>query len=186
MTSVASPRYYSYAEYEEVLAHSDIRHEYVEGVIRAMAGGTGRHNAIFGRLYAALLTPAASNGCEAYVADRRLDIGRSEGNPTRSYFPDVMVVCDPDLDAPGDRDPCFVAEVLSDSTAAVDQIEKHTAYTNVSSVLAYAIVSQHERRVVLHRRVGDVFHTEVHVAGESFTLECPPVTIAVDSLYPEG
>lgn len=183
VTSDPISRVYSFAEYEEIESVSELRHEFVEGTIRAMAGGIARHNELAGGLYAALRGPAMAAGCRAHVEARRLDIGGMPDQPLRRYYPDVMVVCSPDHDSLSDREPCFVAEVLSDSTAAIDQFEKRTAYTNLPSVLAYALVSQSERRVVLHRRNGDTFHIETYTAGQSFTLDCPATTVAVDDLY---
>ncbi|HWL45742.1 MAG TPA: Uma2 family endonuclease [Ilumatobacter sp.] len=180
--AVIQPRH-SFDDYERLLTASEFRLEYVDGYIRVMAGGTGRHNVISGNLYAATRAAGSAAGCTAYIEGRRLDIASSDNHVLRSYFPDVMVVCTPLLDAPADRSPCFVAEVLSDSTASVDNIEKLAAYTTLDSVLAYALVSQHERRVVLHRRYGDGFRAEVYSAGESFQLDCPLTTIAVDDLY---
>lgn len=46
MTDSPLLRHYSYVEYEEIEQGSNVRHEFVEGYIRAMSGGTGRHNAI--------------------------------------------------------------------------------------------------------------------------------------------
>jgi len=176
-------RVYSYEEFEEIERRSEVRHEYVNGYLRAMAGGSGRHNSIAGGLYAALRSAAIAGGCLAHVENRRFDIGGTTDAPFRTYYPDVMVACPGHPDAPGERGPCFVAEVLSDSTAAIDETEKFTAYTNVDSVRVYAIVSQHERRVTLHRRIGDEFVAEVYIAGTEFVLDCPSTTIAVDDLY---
>lgn len=183
MTSSPVSRLYSFDEYDEVESVSDLRHEFVEGLIRAMAGGTARHNELSGALYAALREPARAGGCRAHVEGRRLDIGGTAEQPLRRYYPDVMVVCSDDHDSTSDREPCFVAEVLSDSTAVIDQVEKYTAYTNLASLLAYALVSPSERRVVVHRRVGDRFTTETYTAGQPFTLDCPATTVTVDDLY---
>ncbi len=183
MANAPIPRVYSFEEYDEVESVSELRHEFVEGTIRAMAGGTARHNELAGALYAALRTPARAAGCRAHVEGRRLDIGGTPEQPRRRYYPDVMVVCSDDHDCLSDRTPCFVAEVLSESTALIDQVEKFTAYTNIPSVLAYALVSQSERRVVLHRRDGDGFRAETYTAGQSFALDCPATTVSVDDLY---
>ena len=177
------PRSYSFVEYAEIEAGSELRHEFVEGYVRAMAGGTGRHNRLAGELFAAVRAAALADGCAPYVEGRRLDIGGTLDSPSRSYYPDVMVVCSPAIEAVAERSPCFVAEVLSESTAAIDQFEKRTAYTNLPSVLAYALVSQHEHRVTLHRRVDGTFRTEIYTEGQSFVLDCPSVTVEVDGLY---
>ncbi|HWL44732.1 MAG TPA: Uma2 family endonuclease [Ilumatobacter sp.] len=183
MTNAPISRVYSFGEYDEIESTSELRHEFVDGIVRAMAGGTARHNELALALGASLRTPARAAGCRAHVEGRRLDIGGTAEAPTRRYYPDVMVVCSDDHDSLSDRTPCFVAEVLSDSTATIDQVEKFTAYTNIPSVLAYAVVSQSEHRVVVHRRVSSGFRAESYTAGQEFTLDCPPVTIAVDELY---
>ena len=94
-----------------------------------------------------------------------------------------MVVCQPRFDAPAERAPCLVAEVLSDSTASIDQIEKLASYAQVSSVLVYLVISQSERRVVVHRRDGDTFHAIVLTSGARLELDCPAIGFAVDELY---
>ncbi len=182
VSDAAIHRLYSYDDYLGIERASSLRNEYVDGYIRAMAGGTGRHNRLAGRVYRLLADVAEGSGCAAYVEGRRLDLMLDDVRP-RSYYPDVMVVCDQDDDALSETAPCFVAEVLSDSTAAIDQIEKLAAYAKVPSILAYTIISQSERTVVLHRRLGAELRPEFYRDDDVISLDCPPVRLTVAELY---
>ena len=122
----------------------------------------------------------------SFVGGRRLDIvSEHRATPSRSYYPDVMVVCDPLLDGAAERSPCLVVEVLSDSTAAIDQVEKLAAYERILSIKTYLIVSRSERRVIAHRRAGegDAFRAEVYQGGSAISLPCPAFELAVDEIY---
>ena len=69
------------------------------------------------------------------------------------YYPDVMVVCDPeDVDELIVSRPCLVVEVISPSTQLVDRREKLFFYRQIESLDGYLIVEQDERRVIYHSR----------------------------------
>ena len=71
------------------------------------------------------------------------------------YYPDLSVCCDR-----SDRHelfltrPCFIAEVLSPSTASIDRREKRASYATLESLREYLIVDQDRLRVELYRREG--------------------------------
>jgi Uma2 family endonuclease len=61
--------------------------------------------------------------------------------PDRFYYPDVMVVCDPDdADPEYETKPCFVVEVLSPATEAVDRREKLLAYQDIPTLRGYLLL----------------------------------------------
>ncbi len=94
-----------------------------------------------------------------------------------------MVVCGPTTRVAAETDPCLVVEILSESTAAIDQIEKLAAYAAVPSVLAYLIVSQTEKKIIVHRRVGEDLRPERYGPGESLRLDCPSTELSIDEIY---
>lgn len=174
----------SFDEYVALYGQLEVRHEFVDGYVRAMAGGSAAHSYLAARISRLLFDAAEGAGCMTFVEGRRLDIVHdSVGVPVRSYYPDVMVVCEPLVEEPAERSPCLVVEVLSESTAAIDQIEKLAAYERIPSIEVYLVVSQSERRVIAHRRADNGLRAEVHLAGSLIRLPCPAIDLAVEDIY---
>jgi Uma2 family endonuclease len=172
---------YSEDDYLNAENASRDKHEFVNGVVYAMAGATERHNTVAGNLFAACHAARQNSGCRPFMGDMRL---RLEGGPTY-YYPDVMVVCNKDdTDPMFKTQPCMVAEVCSPSTEALDRREKFAAYTKLASLHDYLIVSQDEVRVDHYTRLSlrEWGHGQLG-AGDSLTLRCPPLTLTVDELY---
>src|SRR5688500_16788751 len=104
----------SYDEYLLIEEESiDVRHEYVDGFLYAMVGASKNHSVITGNIEAALRPAARRTQCRIYRTEVKLRVA-----PRRVYYPDLMVVCDPE-----DRNdslivtkPCLVVEVLSPGT----------------------------------------------------------------------
>jgi len=135
-------------EYLEFEAQSDIRHEYVDGYVYAFAGGTWNHNDVLNNLFLAIEPVARAMGCRTATGNIRLRV-----SSRIYYYPDLMVVCERErgTDIQSTR-PTLVAEVLSHSTAAVDQREKLMAYRQIESLETYLIVHQDEPHVERHWR----------------------------------
>ena len=136
---------------EEYLAfeeHSDTKHEYVDGVLYAMVGGTDRHNLINGSMYAELRSAARGGPCRVFISDVKLQAANDA-----FYYPDIMMVCDPDDDDPLVKtQPVLLAEVLSPSTERVDRTDKLMAYRAIDCLQTYLIVHQDRRLVEWHQR----------------------------------
>ncbi len=145
------------AEYLALEARSPVRHEYIAGEIFAMTGASIRHNIIALNIATALRTHLRGTPCRALMEGVKLYLKKE-----RSYFyPDVMVTCEPrllELDAQVQvvDSPVLIVEVLSPSTEGIDRREKLRAYRTLPSLKEYALVSQDECRVELHRRRGDI------------------------------
>jgi len=133
------------------------RHEFVQGEVFAMAGGEDRNNTVAGNLYIALRQHLRGTPCRALMEGVKLYLKKE-----RSYFyPDVMVTCESrllELDAQMQivDSPTLIIEVLSPSTEGIDRREKLRAYRTLPSLKEYALVSQDECKVELHRRRGDI------------------------------
>ena len=115
-------------DYLDAERTAEVRHEYVDGEIFAMAGASRRHATIVGNLFVALRQAARTRGCQAYANDVKVRVEAANAY----HYPDLVATC-----AGGDGDPCvvkdpvLVVEVLSDSTEAIDRREKRTNYQKI-------------------------------------------------------
>ncbi len=138
---------YTHEEYLEFETASDERHEYVNGEIRPITGGTPDHNEIAINLATLLKTTLRGKPYRIFGADQRLWI------PDRNLYtyPDVMVVKKPLQLQTGRTDtitnPCFIAEVLSKSTQDYDHGEKFSAYRTLESFCEYLLIGQYQIHV---------------------------------------
>jgi len=145
---------YSYAEYLAYERDSALKHEYDEGEIRAMAGGSRRHNALGSRVSAAL-EAARGLGCVAFQSDQRVRVLATG----RTTYPDASMVCGPIEGDPADlsgstiSNPTLIVEVLSPSTEADDRGSKWQHYQLIPSLQEYVLVSQAEPRVERYHRL---------------------------------
>ncbi len=108
--------------YDEYLAYeqtSPIKHEFLYGQAFAMAVASEIHNLIAGSLFSQLRLHLRTNNCRVFMSDMKLSIAAADN---ATYYPDIMVVCDPtDQDPYVKQQPCLLVEVLSPSTAAIDE-----------------------------------------------------------------
>lgn len=138
-------------EYLQLEEKTTLRHEYINGAVYAMSGVTVVHNMITFQLATALSNRLGGGACKVFLNDLKLKL--ELGSDEIFYYPDVMVAC-----RPGEwgkdfiRGPKMVAEVLSPSTQHIDRREKALNYHRAEAIEEYLVLSQTERRVLLHRR----------------------------------
>ena len=144
---------------------SPIKHEYLGGVVYAMAGGRNAHNLIASNFLGALHGRLRGKACRAYNSDTKVRVQLLSGQ--RFYYPDGSVICQPNLpnDAFQER-PTVIAEVLSRETRRIDEGEKKDAYLTIPSLSVYLLIEQEIAAVTVYRRTEDGFVREVH-AGMS-------------------
>ena len=148
---IASPEIYlTPDEYLQMEEHSDIKHEYIDGYIYAMAGALDPHVTIAGNLFALLRNHLRGSGCRVYIADMKSRIE----SLNRYYYPDVMVTCDQrDRETPAYKSfPCLIVEVLSNSTEAFDRGDKFADYQTLSTLKEYVLINTKRQRVECFRR----------------------------------
>ena len=155
MVEPVGPRHrYSYDEYLAYERDSGLKHEYEDGEITAMAGGSRRHNALASRISAALES-GRKRGCVAFQSDQKIRV-LATGKAT---YPDASVVCGPIEGDPSDSlgatitNPTLLVEVLSPSTEQEDRGNKWQHYQLIPSLEEYVLVSQSEARVERYRRL---------------------------------
>lgn len=155
MASRPARHHYSYAEYLSYERDSAMKHEYDDGEIVAMAGGSRRHSALASRISAALEN-ARPAGCVAFQSDMRVRVLATG----RSTYPDASMVCGPLEGDPADprgetiTNPNLIIEVLSPSTEQIDRGEKWHHYQQISSLQEYVLVSQ-DTRIEFYRRLAN-------------------------------
>ncbi|MBD2629123.1 Uma2 family endonuclease [Trichormus variabilis] len=147
MTIAQETRYYSPAEYLELEVNSDERHEYIDGLIIPMTGGTPDHNQLALNFSGTLNFLLKRQPYRVFVTDQRLWI------PNRKIhtYPDIMVVQTPLVFEEGRKDtitnPVMIAEVLSTSTKSYDKDEKFAAYRTIPSFQEYILIDQYTMHV---------------------------------------
>jgi Uma2 family endonuclease len=133
---------YTPEEYIEFEVNSEERHEYINGEILRVTGGTPNHNQIALNLSGTLNFALKRQPYRVFVTDQRLWIPR-KGIYT---YPDVMVVRGELQLQEGRRDtitnPLLIAEVLSKSTRSYDKDAKFAAYRTIPSFQEYLLIDQ--------------------------------------------
>ena len=174
---------YSYDEYLAYERDSGMKHEYENGDILGMAGGSRRHNALASRVSAALEN-ARKPTCVAFQSDQRIRV-LATGKAT---YPDASMVCGAIHGDPADpsgatiTNPMLIIEVLSPSTEHDDRGSKWQHYQLIPSLQEYVLVSQSHRRVERYRRLpsGD---WEFHDATEGIVHLLSGAALDVNQLY---
>jgi Uma2 family endonuclease len=138
---------YSPEEYLELEINSEERHEYIQGEIIKMTGGTPNHNQIALNLSSSLNFALRKQPYRVFVTDQRVWIPEVQIHT----YPDVMVVAQPLEYAENRRDtltnPLLIAEVLSKSTRAYDKDDKFAAYRTIPSFQEYLLIDQYRIQI---------------------------------------
>jgi Uma2 family endonuclease len=179
------PHRATYADYLAAEQDSERRHEFFDGVIVAMAGGSDEHNAIASR-FAGLFVARVSRGCRSYTPDQRFWIAAT----TRGRYSDGSIICGkpehPPHDAQATTNPSVIVEVLSPSSAGDDDGDKRRDFQSLASLQAYVLAAQDARWVKVYRRTerGEwSAEPDIYRDGDSFDLPSLTRPIAVDEVY---
>ena len=147
MTQALEKKTYTREEYLDTEIVSEERHEFINGEIRLMTGGTPNHNDIVSNLLIALKLGLRKRAFRTFVADQRLWI-RERNIYT---YPDIMVLEQPIQLQESRTDtvmnPCLIAEVLSKSTKDYDRSEKFRSYRTIKTFQEYLLIDQYQIHV---------------------------------------
>lgn len=159
------------------------KHELVGGEIYAMAGASERHNRIALNIAFHLRTATRGKACRAFMADMKLRLAAS----TTYYYPGAMLVCDSDDNhSLYKQSPCFIAEVLSPATAAIDVREKWAAYRVLPSLRYYLLVdSERLWAKAFFRDAQNVWFEQELGVDDRLDVTCGDarLTLTLDDLY---
>jgi Uma2 family endonuclease len=147
------------------------KHEYLDGTVYLMAGGTARHTLIAMNVAAAIRPHLRGGPCRLYSGDLRI-----RPDDQAYFYPDLVVVCGA---APSDtaletENPTLVVEILSPLTRGIDRIVKFRRYRNAVSLREYVLIDSQEPVVDVYRLEADG-----HWGVESYQ---PPEGIHLDSI----
>lgn len=171
-------------EYLELERTAGERHEFLDGEIFAMSGGTREHSLISVNIGSELRAAFRPRPCEAFNSDMRIRIEAAN----RYTYADVSAVCGPPLFLDEKRDtllnPTAIFEVLSDSTESYDRGDKFANYRTLPSLQEYVLASQKQVLVEhFHRQSDGSWLLRVYGPGESVLLPSLACELAVDELY---
>jgi Uma2 family endonuclease len=166
MSAAVKGNLVSVQEYLAAELESRVKHEYLAGVVYAMACARNSHNLIATNTIVAVGARRRGRPCRPYNSDTKIRIRLP--NQIRFYYPDASIVCrsDPSTDSYQDE-PVVLFEVLSGQTYRIDEGEKKEAYLTIPSLAVYALIEQDSPTVVVFRRSETGFIREVYSGLEA-------------------
>ena len=169
-------------EYFEWEQQQRDKHEYIDGKLYAMSGGSVNHSRISIRMTALLDDHATDRGCIVANSDLKVKIAT-----TQNYtYPDASVTCD-------DRDkastqyityPCLIVEVLSKSTEAYDRGGTFRLYRHNPELQDYLLASTTQIEMDLyHKNKAGEWVIRNYQQGDTITLESIELSFPIEQIY---
>lgn len=158
------------------------KHEYIDGEVYAMSGGSVNHGRIAIRFTAMFDTHLDNSGCITGNSDIKVNIVE-----TNNYtYPDASVTCD-------ERDkstanyltyPCLIVEVLSESTEAYDRGGKFRMYRKNPVLQDYLLVSSTSIEMDLyHKNDAGEWLIINYKAGDTIELKSINLNFPIEQVY---
>ncbi len=175
---------YTYEEYVGLETYSEVKHEFLDGEIYAMAGGSEDHSALASQINRFLADAVDDKPCRSHTSDLRIYIQTAN----LTTYPDGSIVCGQlEKHPPGPEvtalNPSVLVEVTSPSSEEYDTGEKLEHYMTIPSVREIIIVSHRERKITVHQRVGSGWSSVVAHAGERVAVPSIGAELVVDNVY---
>jgi len=160
---------------------SDIKHEYINGHVYAMAGASKNHNLISGNIFFSIQNNLRNNksSCNTFSSDMKVKVSQS----ANSYFyPDLMVVCENNNDDFYQNSPVIIVEVLSKSTEKQDKSNKRLSYFNIPTLKEYVLIEQDKCEVLVFEK-DKGWQSIYYFLGDEITFKSINVTLSVEEIY---
>ncbi|MGL6137471.1 MAG: Uma2 family endonuclease [Planktothrix sp.] len=147
MVMQVKPLLYSPEEYFELEETAEFKHEYRDGDIIPMTGGTTNHNQIAGNAYFQLKLGLRGQKYRLFIGDVRLWMP-----DYRLYtYPDLMVIKGDVIYHENRTDtvlnPLVIVEILSQSTGSYDRGDKFKYYRSIPDFQEYILIDQYQYSV---------------------------------------
>lgn len=181
MIAEITPPLMTVEEYLKLEATAQEKHEYVDGRLYAMAGGTNAQDRVGNNVRALINIHLGEGPCLLHGPDVRL-----RAHEQVYYYPDAFVTCDQEVvpTVSSFNDARLVVEVLSPSTEQADRGEKFANYQALESFAEYVLVDSRRRQVERFKRVGDgSWLYRLYREGDTFGFETIGLEIPVAALY---
>ena len=172
-------------EYLELERHSEIRHEFLDGTVYAMAGESLAHSVICFNLGGILHPQLRATNCRGLSPNMKVRAGEAG----LYAYPDLAIFCGEAIFHDKHRDvllnPTVIFEVLSRSTQAYDRGEKFERYKAIETLNDYALVSQDRPRLehFSRRPDGTWSHAELEGADAALTLDSINCRVDLADIY---
>lgn len=177
MSAVLKDSFISIEDYLAGELVSEIKHEYIDGYVYAMAGASVNHGRIAGNVSGELRQHLKKLPCDVLTSDLKVNVG------TKFFYPDVVVICNHEN---GEdyytQSPLLIVEVLSKSTRCKDKKLKLLAYQSLPSVQEYVLIEQNVVDITVYRRSENWF-PQSYFLGDDVTFESVDFTMSVEEIY---
>lgn len=164
-------------EYLEEELLGEIKHEYIDGHVYAMAGASRNHERIAGNIYRQIGNYLQGKPCEPFSSDIKIKVG------SKFFYPDVMVVCDEQ--SPHEyytEAPVIIVEVLSKLSRRIDETTKRIAYQSIPGLKEYVLIEQDFVDVEICRK-SEGWVSRHFFWGDSVYFEAVDLTLTVEEIY---
>jgi len=139
------------ADYLEGELVSNIKHEFINGEVYAMAGAKRAHNIICMNVAGLLYAYLRGTPCRIFNSDMKVRVETAADDCF--FYPDLQVTCSTtDVHEHFNNQPKLIIEVLSDATERYDRAEKFHFYRKLTSLEEYVLVAQDTQRVECYQR----------------------------------
>jgi Uma2 family endonuclease len=170
----------SVKEYLAVERQSELRHEFLDGLVYAMASEGSKHSTVCFNLAGIIGAQLIGTPCRGFSPNMKVRAGEKG----LYAYPDLMVACGEPAFHDREKDvllnPTVIFEVLSPSTEGYDRGEKFERYSaNIETLQDYILVSQDRPRVEQRHREADGTWTSTELEGLSEVLSLPSINCRV-------
>ncbi|MCI5224672.1 MAG: Uma2 family endonuclease [Candidatus Electrothrix sp. AR4] len=157
---------------------SEVKHEFIDGSVYAMAGASADHGRIAGNLFAAFLRhlQERKSPCEPFLADMKVKTGN------KFFYPDVLISYEQEENEYYRNAPLLIVEVVSQSTRKKDNTIKGLSYQNIPSLEEYVLIEQDFVDVEICRR-SNHWRPEHYYLGDAVHFASIDLTLPVEDMY---
>jgi Uma2 family endonuclease len=176
--AISKTAYLSEQAYLEAEKVSEVKHEYFDGEIFAMSGGSQNHHLLTGNTFGEIRNHLKGKPCKVFQSDMKVRI--DDGN--KYFYPDVVVTCEKESEAYFLNSPRIIVEVLSNSTRKFDKNLKRKTYQMIPSLEEYVLIEQDHVEIEISRKSED-WRSNYYFLGDDVTFESIDLTLPVLEIY---
>lgn len=168
--------YMTEQEYLEGELLTDIKHEYMDGVVYAMAGAHRNHVRLADNISRRFGNHLEGKTCQSYSSDMKVKVGKNY------FYPDVIVDCSNDEQDYYTESPTIIVEVLSKSTRQKDRTSKRDLYLTIPTLQKYVLIEQDFVDVEIQRR-SNSWQSEHFYLDQDVHFQSIDLIVKVSDIY---